>query len=150
VNVKFCNGPAHGGEAVPLPLTEEYWFIRQKETGRHKAGEVRSPCRLCQSIMGQKGGTVECRHVLKHVQELENRCGSLEQAAEFSNVGVTTLYRIARGGQCTLQRETAAKLIRALDEKRREDRRNGYVHPKFVAARQSQARIEDRMMSEIE
>lgn len=137
----------HGGEAVPLPLTDEYWYFRKSG---ERAGQPYSTCKLCISFVdtqrnGEAGGLVECKKVLKFVQELTLRCGSTEKAARYAGVGVSTLYKIYHYEQCTIQRDTARKLIMALDERRREDRRNGVVSQQLIDQRHKQAKREERI-----
>jgi hypothetical protein len=48
------------------------------------------------------------------------------------------------GVNCTIQQETARKIMDALLRRREEDRRNYRVNPKLIEARNNQKRLEDQ------
>jgi hypothetical protein len=87
---------------------------------------------------------IEVVKVKPLLDELAQRCGSLEQAAEYAGIGVSSAYRIARQEHRTMQAGTARLIILALYERRKEDRRNG-AGEAFLKARKKQAEIEERM-----
>lgn len=146
---RVCKGPAHGGEAVSLPLTEEYWYFRK--TGE-RAGELRAPCKLClgweQAVSeGRVPGShmVECKPLKKFLIELVQRCGTELKAARYIGIHADTIKNILHKEQCTVKARTAGLIVRGLDEKRREDRRTGNVSQQFLTARRKQAIAEERM-----
>lgn len=141
---KVCTGPAHPN-AVLLPLTEEYWYFRKIDSGDNKAGTVKTPCRLCVSYQkyGPDGGVVDCKPIRPFVQELFRRYNNRRDlTAEAIGISPQAITNILYNGQCTIQRATAKKIILALDNKRREDRRNGCVAPAFIHAMRQAERIE--------
>jgi len=78
------------------------------------------------------------------LQELAQRCESLEKAAEYIGVGTSTVYRIMNDYHGTTQARVARLIILGLNEKRKEDRRNG-ASENFIRARKHQAALEERM-----
>lgn len=88
---------------------------------------------------------IDCKKILVFAKELILRCGSKEQAARYSEIAVSTFYRITSYEQCSLQVPTAKKLLLALDRKRREDRQNGHTPEALRKAKISSAYSEDRM-----
>ena len=79
------------------------------------------------------------------LQELIQRCGSPEQAAEYAGLGTTTVYEIFHLNRKRVQKKTAHLVILALYERRKEDRRNGQSEA-FRHARIRQAMMEERML----
>jgi len=143
---KICTGPAHP-VPVNLPLTEDNWYFHK--TGPRK-GRAVSRCKLCvnynrlQAIDGQNG-TVDCTKVFKFTEELVLRYGNASQAEGPSGVSANTLRIILKQEQCTIQKRTALKIITALDEKRRADRRSGTVNKKWRDAIRARALSEQRI-----
>src|SRR5215831_4444534 len=88
--------------------------------------------------------TIDCYKIRPHVKELVDRCGTFAKAAEYSLVGANTLRRIIHGVNCSVQHETARRVLLALDHRREEDRKNHAVHDRLLKARIKQAQIEDR------
>ena len=88
--------------------------------------------------------TVDCHKIRPHVKELVDRCGTYAKAAEYSFVGANTLRRIMHGVNCSVQHETARRVLLALEHRREEDRKNHQVHDRLLKARQQQAILEDR------
>lgn len=87
--------------------------------------------------------TIDCKKIRPHLKELVDRCGSPAAAAKYALIGTNTVYRITHGINCTVQQETARKILFALEHKREEDKINKSVHERFLKARQAQARLED-------
>jgi hypothetical protein len=88
---------------------------------------------------------VDCKQILPFAKELILRCGSVEKAARYSEIGVSTYYKVTSYGQCYVLKPTAKKLILALDRKRREDRQNGHVSVEFRKHLISVAKVESKM-----
>ena len=88
--------------------------------------------------------TIDCNKIRPHVKELVDRCGGYKAAAEYSLVGANTLRRIMHGVNCSVQQETARRVLMALEHRRQEDRQNHRVHERLLKARQKQAQLEDR------
>lgn len=86
--------------------------------------------------------TIDCKKIRPHVKELMDRCGGSVEAGKYALVAHSTLLRIMHGVNCSVQKETARKILLALDHKRQEDKANHEVHERFLKARQEQARIE--------
>lgn len=76
--------------------------------------------------------------------ELVQRCGSVEAAAEYAGLGVSTMYRLQYRQYRTVVQRTARLLILALYQKRKEDQRNG-SNERFNKALRKQADIEDKI-----
>lgn len=138
-DTKLCTGPAHP-VPVQLPLTEDNWYFHKR--GK-RVGKPLSRCKLCVNwnrlqSAGQSG-TVPCSSVHTFVAELVSRYGSRSLVAEAAGVALGTVDSIMNGDTCTVQKRTALRIIVALDEKRREDRRRGFVHERFIKERQQVA-----------
>ena len=88
--------------------------------------------------------TIDCSKIRPHVKELVDRCGGYKQAGEYSLVGTNTLRRIMHGVNCSVQQETARRVLMALEHRRQEDRQNHRVHERLRQARMKQAQLEDR------
>lgn len=86
--------------------------------------------------------TIDCHKIRPHTKELVDRCGGFGEAGEYSLVAASTLRRIMHGVNCTVQKETARKILLALEHRRIEDRKVKQIHENFRKARQEQARIE--------
>lgn len=144
---KLCTGPAHE-EPVRLPVTEEYWYFHK--TGKD-AGKPIPRCRLCTNFNKLKNpngdhGWVPAEKVYPLVQELVARCGgSMATAAEFASLGEDTIGRVIRHERPRVQKRTVRKVVLALYEKRKEDRRNG-SNESFRKSKKAQADREDRLM----
>lgn len=90
-------------------------------------------------------GWVPAKKIHPLLKELIQRCGSPEQAAQYSGLGTTTVYEILHLNRRRVQKKTARIIILALYERRKEDRRNG-TSEAFRHARIMQAKMEERMM----
>jgi len=88
---------------------------------------------------------IDCQQIRPYVKELVQRCGNAKAAAEYSLVAASTIGRIMHSVHCTVQHETARKLIIALEHRRIEDRKNHEVHDELLKARRAQAMQEDRL-----
>ena len=87
--------------------------------------------------------TIDCKKIRPHVNELVDRCGTIEAAGEYALVGKSTIARILHEVNCSVQQSTAQKILLALDHRRQEDRANRTVHERLLKARHEQKRIED-------
>ena len=87
---------------------------------------------------------IECSKIRPHVKELVERCGSTGAAAKYALVGHQTVLNVMNNKYCAVQRETARKLLLALEHRREEDHLNNAVHNRLLKARQVQARMEDQ------
>ena len=88
--------------------------------------------------------TIDCKKIRPHTRELVDRCGDAKAAGAYALVAASTIRRILHGVHCTVQQETARRILVALEHKRIEDRKAHKVHENLVRARQAQARIEGR------
>lgn len=142
---KVCTGPAHHGP-TRIPLDAAHWYFHR--SGRY-AGQPTSRCKLCtnwRKLVGKEGphGLASARTLRPLAKELVDRCGSLDKVGIMHGIGRSTLAPIVRGEQEQVQKKTAARILLALSEQRKYDRRNGAT-PRFLAARKAQAAIEERM-----
>lgn len=141
---KLCTGPSHGSP-TRLPLDAEHWHFNR--TGP-RAGQPLARCRLCRhhERLSRDGvhGLVPATQVRAWVAELGLRCESVHAAAAKHSLPQTTLYRALTQKGVKVTKRTAARILIALGEQRKEDRRNG-ASPRFNAARRAQAIQEERM-----
>jgi hypothetical protein len=70
--------------------------------------------------------------------------GDKKAAAEFAGIARMTIYRIET--QVTVQRGTAAKIITALHEKRKLDRKEKKTSPDFLRGVIAQAKRDEQLM----
>jgi hypothetical protein len=143
---KVCTGPAHGGP-TELPVTDEHWYFHK--SGPY-TGKPIARCKLCTNwnklqSRAEKNGTVECKKIRKFVAELVDRCGSSDLAGVASGVAANTIRSVLHEERCTMQLRTAKRLLVALDQRRKEDRRNGSTSERFREARRRQADIEEKI-----
>jgi hypothetical protein len=140
VPTKVCTGPAHT-QPTRLPLTETYWYF-------HKSGPYAGKpqrCRLCAAYRRLPSGTVPVTKTLRSfARELVERCGSGSAVELRHGIAGSTILGVARGECQRMHRETATRLLTALGEQRKLDRRNG-ASSRFLAARRAQALSELRM-----
>jgi len=90
---------------------------------------------------------VPVKEVRPHVQELVDRCGTRQKAAQYALVAPNTIGRILAGANETMQKSTASKLILALEHRRKEDRSIRKTHKRLLQARQRQARMDRELTS---
>jgi len=83
---------------------------------------------------------IECSKIRPHVAELVERCGSTAAASRYGLVGHQTILNVLNNKYCSVQRETARKLLLALEHRREEDRLSNAVHERLLKARQKEAR----------
>jgi hypothetical protein len=142
---KVCQGPAHPGP-TRLPLTAEHWnFYRSGP----RAGTPIGRCRLCHhwnALVVKSGphGLVDAKPVLPFVVELVERCGNPEKVYAAHGLHAETLRSII-AGQRSVRKRTVARLLLALSEQRKYDRRNG-ASERFVKARREQGLREERAL----
>lgn len=94
--------------------------------------------------MKYQAKNVEAKRVKGWLDELAQRCGSLESAALYADIGTTTAYRIARNYHKTVQISTADRILKGLYKRRREDRRNG-GNPQYALQRRKKIMKEARL-----
>lgn len=148
---KVCNGPAHPGP-TRLPLTAEHWSFHGAGAWATKAGMVGKPlsrCRLCRSWdrlveRDVPHGLVPAVKVEPFLRELVERCGTAPVVTERHGISGSTVDRVLNHRIGSVKAKTAARLLLALSEQRKYDRRNG-SSPRFVAARRAQGRREERL-----
>lgn len=89
---------------------------------------------------------VDCSKIKPFLEELVQRCGSPDAAAEYIGIGTTSVYRIRNEEHCTMQKRTAQLILASLEHKRNEDavternRRN-----RLALGLNTQDRIEDKL-----
>lgn len=143
---KLCRGPAHP-QPIQLPLDEAHWgFYRTGE----RAGKAYGQCKLCRhwnALKTKAGphGLVPAVQFATLAKELIDRCGSGEKVYVYHGIQGATILSLAERRQPTVRLRTVQHLLQALDQQRREDRRNG-ASPRFLAARKAQALQEERLM----
>lgn len=142
---KLCTGPAHPGP-TRLPLDAEHWHFHRSGP---RAGEPLSRCKLCRhweevADPTAPRGLVPAVTVRWLARELVERCGSAEQAAVRSGVTAPALRALVGYQTRDVQKRTVARILVALAEQRKSDRRNGNSE-RFQAARRAQAEREERI-----
>jgi hypothetical protein len=137
---KVCAGPAHA-QPTRLPLTADHWYY-------DRAGNP-TRCKLCTSYRavtkhdGPKG-LVPARPLRRYAVELVERCGSATRVEELYGLDANTVLNLTRSSSASTQKRIAQRLLVALGEQRKLDRRNG-TSPRFLAARKAQALHEGRL-----
>jgi len=139
---KVCTGPAHA-QPTRIPLDEDHWPFHRSGP---KAGEPTSRCKLCVNwtkLVTKDGshGYIAASRVRALVRELVDRCGGVWAVERDHGLHATSLRSILDGETKRVQRRTVARVILALGEQRKIDRRNG-TRRSFNRARVEQARIE--------
>jgi len=86
--------------------------------------------------------TIDCYKIRPHTAELVDRCGTAQAAGKYALVATSTIRRILHGTHCTVQQETARRILVALEHRRKEDRLNHKVHDRLLKARQRAAQVE--------
>jgi len=142
---RVCNGPAHHGPAR-LPLTETYWAFYRSGP---RAGKPIARCKLCrnwQTLVVKPGphGRVDLDHVYPIARELLERCGSAKEVERRHGIPAAVISKVVARTQKGVYARTAGRLIVALGEQRKYDRRNG-ASARFVAARRAQGQLEERL-----
>jgi hypothetical protein len=145
VATKVCLGPAHSGPAR-IPLDREHWYFYGNSPWARLHGMVGKPiarCRMCRALQ-HPHSLIPAARIERFARELVERCGGYKQAERACGVGERTLRRIVIREKRSIQKVTAGRILVALDEQRKYDRRNG-ASPRFMEARRAQARIEERL-----
>jgi len=143
---KTCTGPAHAGP-TRLPLTAEHWNFHRSGA---QAGQAVSRCNLCNNwtkLVEKYGphGYVEVNDALRdYAKELGLRCGGYWPLRSAHELRPETIRAIAEGTKLRVQKKTVVRILVALGEQRKTDRRNG-ASPSFVQAKREQAEREDRI-----
>ena len=145
MKTKLCTGPAHAEPAL-LPLDEEHWNFHRSGA---KKGEPVSRCKLCQNwgkLVEKKGPhgwvTIGPQEIF-FIRELVDRCGSVLETARRHGLGVERLRSLASATEpVRVQKRTIARILTALAEQRRHDRRAG-TSPRFNQARKAYARQDE-------
>jgi hypothetical protein len=126
VETKVCRGPAHA-QPERVPLDEQHWhFYRSGE----RTGRPLSRCKLCRhwDVLQRKGGPhgyVETKLVLPHLTELVARTGNAARVEIAHGISARTVRMIVKGETKSTQKQTALRVLAALAEQRKLDRRNG-------------------------
>lgn len=142
---RVCTGPSHE-QPTRLPLDETHFYFHRSGPN---AGRPTARCRLCHNwtkLVGRDGphGYVEVGDELRgYVKELIDRCGPWYGPRQYG-LRPETLSALVRGEQKRVQKKTAQRILLALGEQRKLDRRNG-ASPRFVEAKRAQALREDRI-----
>lgn len=141
---KLCTGPAHAGPTL-VPLDEQHWHFHRSGSN---AGQPVARCKLCANwakLVTKDGqhGLVDAGRLRQFARELVDRCDGFEPAERAHGVAASTLRAIVGGESTRVQKRVAARLLLALSEQRKQDRRNG-TSARFLAARRRQVMIEER------
>ncbi len=130
-----------------LPLAAEYWYFYGDSPWARTAKMVGKPiarCKLCRAL-DHPHTTIPTRKIERFTRELIDRCGGYKQAGRLCGVGERVLRQIdLRTKRRGVRKETASRILIALSEQRKYDRRNGSSE-RFMQARLAQARIEERV-----
>jgi len=128
-------------------VDEEHWHYHR--TGP-KAGQPVARCRLCTNwakLQTKTGphGLVPAAKVRWLAKELVDRCDGCPGVERRHGIREETIRALVAGTQARVQKTTAQRILQALDQQRREDRRNGTT-ARFTKARHRQAALEERLM----
>jgi hypothetical protein len=123
---KVCYGPSHPTPAT-LPLDARHWYFRK--SGR-LAGRPLTHCRQCVNWDRNVDkhapvGRVPTESVRSYAEELLARCGSFSRVQTAYDISHTTMRQIVSGLFETTNLHTAQRILAALAEQRRIDRRDG-------------------------
>lgn len=147
--VKVCTGPAHA-QPISLPVNENNWNFHRSGP---KAGEPVARCKLCVNWTklldpsGPHGFATVSVELQTFAKELVERCnGSAHRLRHHHGVRPETVKAIAAGTHKRIQKKTALKILRALNEQRKIDRRNGHSES-FRLARMAQVQRESHIRS---
>lgn len=142
MKVKICAGPAHAGPTY-VPLDEEHWHFNRSGP---RAGTALGRCKLCRRLerLDRQHGLVPTAEVLPWLVELVRRCDGVRGVSRVHEIPETTLYTVLERKHEKVHKRTAARVLVALAEQRKLDRRNG-LSPRFLAIKKEQARHEERM-----
>ena|SRR5215831_2426631 len=144
---KVCTGPAHAGP-TRLPVDEENWYFHRSGP---RAGQPTTRCKLCvnwSKLVNKDGphGFVRVTPKIRSLaKELADRCDGYPAVERLHGIRGETLRVVVAGEQSRLQKKTVARLLSALAEQRKEDRRNG-TSERFNKARKIQAAKEERLL----
>lgn len=141
---KVCAGPAHP-QPTRLPLTDAYWYFNR--SGPHAGLPQR--CKLCAAWKRYERygvhALVPVRSLRPWLVELRDRCGSAFEVERRYGIWASTVTQILNRDEAgRVQVRTAQRVLIALGEQRKLDRRNG-TSARFLAARKAQALSELRM-----
>lgn len=140
---KLCTGPSHP-QPTRLPL--DHFYVHRTGT---KAGELTARCKLCHNwrkLVGKDGphGYVTVNDELRaYTKELVERCGEWYGPRQHG-LRPETLHGVVTGKQRRVQKKTALRILTALGEQRKTDRRNG-ASPRFVEAKRAQVDRAERI-----
>jgi|SRR5215831_7104651 len=147
MSFKVCTGPAHSGP-TRLPVTEEHWHFHRSGP---KAGQPVARCKLCTNwtkLLKKDGphGFVKVTPQLRLLtKELADRCDGHYAVERLHGIRGDTVLMIITGDKQQIQKKTATRLLSALSEQRKEDRRNG-ASARFNTAKKIQAAKEERLL----
>lgn len=147
MTTKTCNGPTHK-RPTPLPLSPRYWYFHKKGQRR---GRPLSKCKACSNAhKTYENGYIPCEKVLPLAQELllrfgGNSYGALEATSKYSGIHRASLWRLLNNRYPKVRKATAHKIILALYNKRREDRKNRKLSPQFKQQILFQAKREQQL-----
>lgn len=142
---KLCTGPSHE-QPTRLPLDEQHFYFHR--TGPN-AGEPTSRCRVCHNWRklggkdGPHGYVLVSDELRTYTRELIERCGPWYGPRQHG-LRPETLAAIVAGTHKRVQAKTALRILTALGEQRKTDRRNG-ASPRFVAAKRAQVDRAERI-----
>lgn len=128
------------------PFEREHWYFRANN------GNPMTPCRHCRDAVPEKTqhetdrGYVPVEKVYVLMQELVDRCGNYEQAAEASGIAAPTIKAITLRERPRVQKRIVRLLVLALSERRKFDKLNG-ASQRFIDARKRQALLEERIQN---
>lgn len=148
---KVCTGPSHPGP-TRLPLTSEHWYFHGESPWAISAGMVGKPlsrCRLCRAWVrcvdrASPHGLVSARKIERYVRELVERCGTADAVTAQHGISGNTIDRVLNRRIEAVKAKTATRVLLALSEQRKYDRRNG-LSERFLAARRAQGRLDERL-----
>jgi hypothetical protein len=107
-------------------------------------GKPIAKCKLCRALE-HPHKLIPAKKIEHFARELVDRCGGYKQAERLCGVGERVLHQlVTKTKKRGVQKETASRILGALSEQRKYDRRNGSSQ-RFMEARLAQARINERM-----
>jgi hypothetical protein len=148
VIAKLCSGPSHA-EPTWVVLHPDYWNFY---LSGHRAGKPLHHCKACRAwermlaAQNSPHRLVARPEVLPWIEELIRRCDTVVGVERRHGIPVSTLWPLASGHRLSMQRRTAARILSALAEQRKTDRRNGATSDDYRSKRIAVAVREKKMM----
>ena len=148
VEKQRCTGPAHA-QPIYLPVNENFWNFHRSGP---KKGQPVARCKLCVNWTklldpsGPHGFATVSAELRQLATELVERCNnSAYRLRHQHGLRPETVKAIAAGTHTRIQKRTAAKILSALVEQRKIDRKHGVVSTEFQLATRKRSEYLGRM-----